>query len=43
MQHIGPSTVIKVPAASLASYKQAYPLAAFANQIVGAGDGGNRT
>lgn len=28
-------TTIKVPAASLASYKQAYPLSAFAAQIVG--------
>lgn len=29
------ATTIKVPAASLASYKQAYPLSAFADQIVG--------
>lgn len=34
MQNIGPSTVVKISAA-LESYKQAYPLAAFANQIVG--------
>lgn len=35
MQHIGPSTVVKIPAAVLESCKQAYPLAAFADQIVG--------
>lgn len=35
MQNIGPSTVLKIPAAALESYKQAYPLAAFADQIVG--------
>lgn len=35
MQNIGPSTVVKAPAAVLESYKQAYPLAAFADQIVG--------
>nr|DAL44794.1 MAG TPA_asm: hypothetical protein [Caudoviricetes sp.] len=34
MQHIGSSTVVKIPAAALESYKQACPLAAFADQIV---------
>ena len=35
MQHIGPSTVVKIPAAALESYKQAYSLADFADQTVG--------
>ena len=34
MQHIGPSTVVKIPAAALEFYKQAYPLADFADQTV---------
>ena len=34
-QCIGPSTVVKIPTAVLESCKQAYPLAAFADQIVG--------
>lgn len=29
------ATTIKVPAASLEYYKQAYPLSAFADQVVG--------
>ena len=35
MQNIGQSTVVKIPAAALESCTQAYPLAAFADQIVG--------
>lgn len=35
MQHISSSTVVKIPAAVLESCKQAYPLAAFADQIMG--------
>lgn len=35
MQHIGQSAVVKIPAAVLESCKQAYPLAAFSDQIVG--------
>lgn len=35
MQNIGQSTVVKTPAAVLESCKQAYPLAAFADQIMG--------
>lgn len=35
MQNIGQSTVVKIPAAALESCTQAYPLSAFAAQIVG--------
>lgn len=35
MQHIGPSTVVKIPAASVAAYKAADGWSVWADKIVG--------